>query len=243
MNFLYFIEHGAGPMNRFELAAAGLGHLDAKGLVFRGITGNGPDGAAGCLIADKTLKPSETTYKPDSQVWTQSITGKFWIGYWADSPPAEADLRRETMVMGHEVAINEGLWMIPAARCFPAGTALPMVMTLRADGSMGYAAAPKFKALSESAERLWMDFLDASGVTQDDAESRTALTPRQRYDLALAALGVNYRVTADEANVLGLMTTDSVRQIQRALIDMPTVEAAMAAEAEKKNAADGSTGT
>ncbi len=243
MQFLYFIENGHWPMERKAMAELGLGHLDSAKLTSRGVAGNGPAGAAGVLLADNRIKPSDIAYKPEQQVWSQSISGKFWLGYWSDSPPAETDLRRETMVLGHEVVINEQSWMIPTARLFPAGTQLPLVMTLRADGSMGYAVAPKFRTLSESAERLWMDFLAASGVTESQDDSRLTMTARDRYDLTLAALGVNYRISPDEANALGLMTTDSVRQIQRALIDMPTVEAALKAETEKKNAAAGSTGT
>lgn len=218
--FLYLIDpvdHGA---SQEKLDAIGLGHLPPSGtLITRGMM-SGPDHRRCTMIADGRCKPDRMNWRPKEQTWKQAENKKFWIGFWNDRKPTEADLRRESMLDGYDIQLGDGgKWRIPIARLYPAGTCLEQTMIL-SDGVCKYEVIEKHLQFSRRVEALWDDFQIQAGWKEGDYK----LEDPQRYELAAEALKLNYFAGIDEVNMLRLLTTRTIRKALAAILDVPHME-------------------
>ena len=131
---LYYVpgkQHGLKPD---DLKALGLEDLFPPGtMVSRQVTGNGPDGSSGMILADgSTFSAAEESligYYPEARphptgIWQRWMPmanhkAKPWIGFFPDSMPRPIDLQRPAglMLPGHKVFLADGQeWIIPVAR-------------------------------------------------------------------------------------------------------------------------------
>lgn len=204
------------PLGTLGLAAVFTG----RGLEQRG-TEAGPAGAGTVFRpqradADEPLLGCWPASDPDparAQTWEDTGKG-YWLGHWPAAPPMPADLVRPDLIDGHPVRLGDGNdWLIPVARVFPAGSRLPMRLTLGPDGWEG-AVLPAYADLSRRAGEFWEFLLAAEG----DSIALARWIP-----LAVDALAVNYHLNDRGASHLGILTNQNILTILGALVDTPSL--------------------
>jgi len=217
--FIYAIP-GTGLASESKIKKAGLeGLFGPESPSQRPIT-TGPGGKSCILVS--TIKPKQLLFKPGEQNWAESLSGKYQVGFYVNEPPGPGDLARPTQLAGHEVELGDGnKWLVPVCRIIPGGSTLPKTLLLGKDGEVMTEDLPKYAEFSAMVERLWADFLGETGKDEKDYQSEMPVT--ERMQLAIKALGWNYRVTADEVNALKLITTQHLYQVLNAIIDLPTL--------------------
>jgi hypothetical protein len=185
------------------------------------------------------VKP-DLRYRRDAQAWRECADGKYWVGWEIERSPRPCDLARKEMIDGHNVLLgDEQEWLIPVARLFWGGTALPQSLILGPGGKVVTEALPEFAGLSADAEKVWAKF-SAERLAQGDEgpqEDAPSLTVDEGFRIAVAALSLNYAIGPNEVAALRLLTTANYREILQALIDVPTLVRVSLemAEASKKN--------
>lgn len=220
--FVYYLP-GLTAVNRVDLERVGLWDRLPR-FAFRAPV-SGPDGGNGAMVATCS---AACRYQESEQEWRDA--GGYWVGWTPGTAPGPADLERGQLVGGHWVRLSDGRdWLVPVARAFPAGTALPERLILGPTGEVVTERLPEYAALYAGAERAWGLFVAQASPedAEDDGEPWTLI---EQMDLAATALGVNYRVTRLEVAALGLLTTRNVGEVCAALIDLPTI-----LDAAKKN--------
>ncbi len=217
--FLYFVP-GKKHVDDKVLEEAGIKAIGkAEGLSFIGIE-RGPEGESGILFlagpVSSDRKAPRIGYYPAQQTWQSCNHGKFWLGYETSHRPEPADLVREEMIAGHQVTLADGHdWMVPLARVFPKGTALPQALVLGPDGELVTESLPQFAKLSQDAERVF-EWHIGEDVTMNLQEA---------WDAAIRALAQNYRLDKWEVSMLRLLTDANVTETLLALIDGPEIKA------------------
>lgn len=248
--FLYFVPglKGLSPTDRL---AVGLDEvLAGTPLAVGQLTGGGPDGQAGVVAAvdadadHADGEQPEVAYRASAQTWERAPNGKFWIGIETAKPPRPVDLQRPTILPGYWCAMQDGSrWIVPVARHFDAGTALPSSLYLGDNGQVVTGAVlARFAALSAAAERAWGVFRAEMGLLDKDEKPPRELSERDSWDIAIEAIRTNYRVGHAEASFLGkrgaFLTTEAIAWVLRALFDWQGWAEAETArqEAERKKA-------
>jgi hypothetical protein len=182
----------------------------------------GPGGENGKIY---TNGKGRTGYYPDDQVWDEVAIDKadsYWLGIDGDTL-APADLERDELIAGHLVTLEDGHdWLIPVARCFPAGTNLPEALILGPGGELVSEILPRFAKFAGDAERVYEALGDGEDMSLTDG-----------WDIAVRALSLNYHLDRHEVSFLKLLTTTNMTMILRAIIDYPTIEVAI--ERHKKD--------
>lgn len=219
--FLYFLP-GRRDVSRDSVESAGITAVDDLSSVSFCETERGPDGGAGIIFAvePKTEggKLPKVGYYPKTQQWQSFNKGKYWIGYVQALPPFPADLRKTEVIDGHHAMLDDGNdWLIPIARVFGTGSALPQSLILGPDGELVTESMPAFSKLSKQAERVFSAWLD-------DGED---LTLQECWNIAVIALQQNYRLSGPEISLLKLLNTNNVQTVIGHLIDMPTIREAV----------------
>ncbi len=171
----------------------------------------GPEGLRGTMNGYE-----RALYRPEEQVWVSCSGGSYWIGIWDSERPAPSELRRETFLAGHGVRLGDGNeWTVPVARRFSGGTLLEQRMTLDDGGDPLLEVVDSQRHLYDVACGVYDSLTDVGTFSMDD---------REVIEIAVEALGVNYRVNGVlAANVLGLFTTSNLSEILYALVDWPTL--------------------
>lgn len=261
--FLYFVEGFNGNPQRL-FAPLGLRDVFGDDSGYVGPAGDalGPDGLRGRLFGlARDVTPDRAKFDAAAQTWRRAAPPRgtkgqgdeetagdaagvdsaarhgLWIGFWNDDRPTAAQLARDEQIAGHRVRLGDGGdWLVPTARVFPLGTRLPESLVLGPDGELVREAIPRFARISRMAEQVWAD-LETMGQGGE-------ITLREGWDIAAAALSVNYRVGINEVSALGLLTTANLFHMRGpsvlgAFVDWPAVMKAMGAQ--KKTAADSET--
>ncbi len=250
--FLYFLP-GAASANARILQTAGLADvLTGATLDTRGVSGSGPSGSQGIMLAPKLggsffgpPPPSLGTmpkigYFRETQEWQEAPGGKYWLGRETAEPVLPADLARNEMIGGHLVKLaDEKQWLIPVARAFPHGIVLPQALRLGPDGELVGDTLPKYIGFSKRAERLWDVWNAAMKELEAGKTPEPQLDVQEQWDITAEALAINYRINAMGMSMLGLINigTPVLWKILQAIIDVPTIlaeAAAMADDGEKK---------
>ena len=149
---------------------------------------------------------------------------RFWLGRPREDRLTPADLARPKLQLGADVVLADGhVWHVPIAR------QLPQLLGLNDAGEWTGVVVPQYRAFYDAAWAA-LDWLapDETGVCRVDAQ--------QGADFAAAALSINYRINRDVASFLGLLTSESIFEVSRAVIEFDAIVAAGAA-AQKKTAA------
>lgn len=206
-----------------ELRGMVVGMGPAEDVIFDG-NGQVWERIPGALDGDRTLNDNDTGY---------------WIGYWHNRKPVPEDLQRAEMISGHEVVLADGhRWLVPVARSFAPGTALPQYMTLGPDGKIVYEVREEYRALFDRADVLASEVYRPRPEEELKDGIAVTVAPEERFLLALEALAVNYRLAVPEVNALRLFDTAALQRILDALIDFPSFIELAAQFAEKEERAD-----
>jgi len=249
--FLYYLPDLGKPATREDAAKAGLGYAFEKARSFAQCGCNsGPDKRPGHVVADATsLTDRRVGYYPDKQTWHRiprfvSESG-VWVGYYTDAPPTPADLARPRQLQGHLVELADGnKWLIPVARAFEITgddirpvISLPQRLTLDDEGQWTESAIEARWQYLWDIGQGWLDTVmgvapggDADGESVDGKV--IDLTIAGLADSAVSILQANYRVSAAEVSMLGLLNRDVLAHVLNAVIDMPTFAAWQSKKAE-----------
>lgn len=235
---LYYIPDTVASKASDPVAAAGLDYAFGPSRATRECH-RGPDGWRGLLMGQPG---AEVKYDPDEQTWTRMPGGVAWFGFASAAPPGPDDLARPDMLPGHPVVLGDGhAWTVPVARALaveggiPSGyyCALPSTFRLNDAGTweVGDVVA-KHRRLWETACRCADALL---GAEQAEGGGGVAFALDDEIDAAVVALAANYRLSRAECAALGLITSENLGAIVGALLDLPTLEAAL----KKKQGAAG----
>ena len=239
--FLYFIPT-LQSASKEDISKAGLNPVfGSSSFDFRS-TSLGPTKKSGAIIVIKSSNPEAKTpqvgYFPEKQDWQESMSKKFWIGKEKENPPKPIDLQRKELIDGHLTRLEDGNeCLVPAARIFPQGTTLPQSLILGPNGELVQEILPKFAQLGKKADELWIEFQREQGMLpKENAAEPIGL--KARWDIAIAALAVNYKIGQDEVSFLRILTTENLSRILAAIIDIPVLISVVKAskEAFKKKA-------
>jgi hypothetical protein len=195
----------------------------ALGRIGRKEPASGPDGRTGALVA---TCPGSAEYFPEFQRWVRhSGTPEMGVMLGIDTSqrPKPADLVRETVHPGHLVTLGDKQeWEIPVARLAGGGSGLPRRRVVKDDGTRAWEVEGAFRGLSDFADKVYALYNGEAVTIPDDEADR----------MCGEALSVNYRIHELEMLAMGLLTNTALRQILRALLDVPTIE--RIADSEKK---------
>jgi hypothetical protein len=207
----------------------------ADAVTFNPLMHDGPGGSQGtifaCLPGGMAIDGFDVDYKPDRQTWLQAEGG--WLGWYTDNPPTEASLRRERLIEGYGVRLNDDCeWTAPVIRGFTQARKVRLPVTVGRDGSgmRTMTVKTEYERFPVIAEKLW-----------DLQFSRVSMTVGECLDAAAILLSLNYQIGPVEADALGLFEmTDTLQQsanwwgILHASYDWPLItEALGTAEADE----------
>jgi len=169
----------------------------------------------------------------EGSIGTQRV--KIVVGMWEDWRPGERDLMRARVREGYRVELGNGEeWLVPVLKYATGRSGLPEELRVTSEGKLERKPRVEYAGLCARAERYWEALLAIAGGAR--AES-VILSDAEGYLLACEALGLNYRVTRAEVNLLGLLNDVADRQTLGqavyAAVDGPGLEAF--ASALKKN--------
>ena len=249
--FLYYLP-GLQAGHEHAIAEAGLLYAltktDQFDLSWRGC--KGPDGGSGQLVTcgptgTQTDDPGTFGYFPDRQVWESCERGRFWLGFDSADPPGPGDLVKPRIIGGYRVKLDDDReWVMPLVRRADLSTELPQAMVLDPEsGEVKYRPLPDYAAITVDAERVWQQLRheDAEYVREQETLPNEVFTPQPGplddladwFRIATRALALNYRVGPWEVSALKLISTSTVREAVGAIIDLPAINAMIAAA--KKN--------
>ncbi len=200
MHFLTFIPD-CSP-NQIEDRAKAAGLVDLLGGHNAVVWQNGPNGAAGVVIAHLT-EPAKSRhdYSPSEQEWVpsvQKIDGKplYYVGFWTKEEPKENELRRHYTQAGPLVQFGTSRWKLPT----------PDTVDARAvyadDGSMRWETIRQFSWMCDEAKQIHEEYLREFGVR----EMVFRVEPSVQINWLLKLLRVNYRLLPEVAVRLDMWT-------------------------------------
>lgn len=234
---LYYIP-GRSHASLADAAELGLEYAFEQDLSPRRVTGSGPDGGQGLIVADAARVP-DIGYYPDRQEWIK-IPGSpvgAWVGRYTDLEVQPEDLARLELLPGHPVRMGDRQeWQVPTARAWSAGgespswyEALPHRAGLDEEGKwvMGQ-VAERYRQLWETAADYWDKFWSAAGTAEpvdvagQEEGCRISFDFEGMADAAVVVLAANYRLDRAEVALLGLLEQQTPEEILNAAIDWPT---------------------
>ncbi len=247
--FLYFIP-GAAAAAGEQLAELGLGEVLSGGFT-HGAVDSGPDGP-GVLVASSVGPHTPLRYRREAQRWVpirpDGEQVGWWLGWEKEIPPGPAGLLRAEALDGPELTLGDGrLWRIPRAKRFVVGegllAAVPLRETLTDDGQAELVVPDPYRALWAAAEEVWDDCIrsqhEAAGESDGyeppaDYEPPEPMSGERAVEIVRLALATNYRLGRWEIRALGLVATDAIAPVLRAIADLDGFEEMVAAETAKK---------
>lgn len=197
-------------------------------------TTTGPDGTGGMVVTfnvrGERLHPAfntDQTWIPTDQAW--------YVGVNKAERPGPDDLARARVIEGHLVELLDGKrWELPICRSVVRGSTLPKRLSLNADGkSIARVELDEYVELCSKAEKFFGQFYAAMQAATAEQQSQSFEWDEvELYTTASEALGVNYRVSRWEVELLGLFSDEKMFEVLKAITDVPSIEAA--GEALKK---------
>lgn len=228
--FLYYIPGHQGPLKLADLRRAGLGYAfeSERFSVGECMPGTGPDGTAGAVVSAGDV-PTIGIDLPN-QTWQKIPGSECWAGMAKNDPPGPQDCERKKMLPGEFVECgDEQNWVAPVAVAMSepeeAGSLpswhspLPRVFGVNDDGGWTEGdIVARYRPLWDAA----MQCMGALGKGADEVEEdqdEMAFDLTNQLDAALLSLSTNYRIGLVEANMLGLFSTQTMKDVLLALVD------------------------
>lgn len=221
--FLYFVPSGGEVPKSLDYAFERQPNT-------REIVADGPGGQSGKLLFGPEWADFAQLagFDSDSQVWQQSESGDYWLGYRKDLRPTPRTLKRSKQLPGQMVRLEDGNdWLIPVARgvneALQGTCRLPQRFERRDGQWVPGDVVDKFTRLWQITQEWWnvlspMIF-GGSGdfVIQLDDEA----------SWCVEILATNYRVGVDEVSMLGLLSDEAATGILTALVDFDAIKKKM----------------
>ncbi len=175
---------------------------DTRGMFCTWLTGN-PD-------VDPALE-----YNPDNQRWVFSEDETFWLGIPLDRPPVPRELAHRNPIEGRNVEMADGMeWLIPQDEHLP--------MTYDRNEFRQWVGKPKpaYKSIADRCEAIRDAMFEALGINHlhrsEDLDPQNFSPTTQVFpvhdglELLCDMMALNYRVTNEIANELGLFDKQSM---------------------------------
>jgi len=194
--------------------------------------GRGPGDLAGTILCYQTPDgeiPGRVGFYRAEQTWTPVGDGSLlWIGTNPAAPPTAADMRRPRQFTGYKLTLADTHeWLVPVIRRIDGSTELGTDLIWDAAGRLIEPIKDRYRAYWEhSAEVL-------AWFTAEDGFNGAAFNKARALELAVEAVGLNYRYGRAEQNALRAIDGLNYLSVLMATIDWP--KAAAIAEAEKKS--------
>lgn len=242
--FLYFVPSDRPQLSPQDLKACGLGYLGLRANPTAKGT-KGPDDKVG-LIFDGN--GGSASYKPDQQTWQAGPDGKYFVGRVNNEPaPGPVDLQKKRFVAGDTVEMAGERWTIPICLSITRGSTLPRALAIGPDGKTWHLQSlPEFLSLCTAADKVWTAYESAlrkaGGQMTGGDKKPDIMTLAEAADYAVQALEVNYRLGHLEVSSLGLLTTETCRDVLDVMVDWRSV-VDVAQEPEKKSDTPDTSGT
>lgn len=163
----------------------------------------GPESKIGQLICWR--KPGINQpfhFNETEQTWIPAVAngpdgegqGRYWVGFWNDSPPSPEDLERPHCELGSSVDLGDGnSWMVPCVHNFAKD------LIRDDDGSWKFEIQRKHQA-SWNAAQQWMNRL------RDNSEFAFS----ELADFVESYLRLNYRLLTEVSSQLRLFSTQNL---------------------------------
>lgn len=232
-DILYFLESATGaaisPEDTRAFSAVAPDGFSAQ---FR--VEEGPGGVAGILLGTEAAFTARAVeYSKDRQKWEEwgEAGGKrVWCGCWTDSRrPAPEALTRPVIVEGLLVKLEDGNnWIVPRVR-YSTGvlagiSALPAAVTVGRDGRIQGRTMDRYRVLEDAGLEAW-------SLVNDP----TKANPDRLLQIAVYALGVNYRIGGAEVGLLQILTIDTAWNVVAAMVEIDLLQLLRASlDAQKK---------
>jgi hypothetical protein len=205
-SFLYHIPDLSRTPNDDDLTSCGLLYLERVGYV--GQLTAGPSERPGVVFCG----PGEGTrsrYEKDSQTWEQ-CGDRLWIGFDRSSVPTPQDLARTKQLKGETVKTDVGEWLVPIARSF-----------IEQDGALRYVVELPQKLRFIDNEWQRDNVVERYAPLWEMAEEAYSqdITLARAGEIAVAALQANYSIGNVEADILGILSDETLPSIVGALND------------------------
>lgn len=197
----------------------------------------GPGDRPGVIVIDeRSMDRAAAKYRPTLQTWhpCRRADGEPvpWVGWYTDEPPTASELVRDPMLPGADVVMPDGdRFHAPTARRWDEfdgrllwSCSLPQSLARDATGVW----VPRGPVAKYA--RLW-DLLTGFVTARELAIAQASDSGVVMFDfpavndLAIAVLGINYRIGADELEARGLWTQDVRDAVIRVALDDATREA------------------
>jgi len=222
--FLPDVPHAAlvgpdGSLSRTLLRSRGLDeifadvqsiHVDCAVNV---LSGRGPGDRSGVILCyqgrDGQL-PRRLGYYPDEQAWLEVGDGRYWLGHDTADPPTADDLQRPgRRHPGYFLDSDCGRWVVPVIRRPDDTTDLPR--DLYQDLRTGELHQPLKAAYHDYWEETG-EVLAFLRLKEDpgDEPRRVEIPMARALDLAVRALGLNYRFGQAEQALLRVIDADNL---------------------------------
>lgn len=185
-------------------------------------TAAGPGDAPGAMLTPviPEAPPPRIGFYPAVQTWTKvAAEPELWIGLDRDYPPRPDDLARPRVFPGHPVVLADGqTYQVPVIRSPLGGrSSLPRQLYHDPAGVLILQVRPEHEVLWAASGRVWDAFFEP--------DSAGTMTYSEILGHTLAFLGLNYRYGPREQSALRLVDTDNWREVMKAAVDWPAVEA------------------
>lgn len=203
----------------------------------------GPSGKPGLIIVDAELSKTPVKYDQSGQTWVQSLDTDAWIGYVGKTPPRVHALARRQRLPGKPLKLASGETLqIPIAQRYVESND-QLYTSVALPQSLGRDPETKQwvpKTIVGTYRALW-DHLTAY-IEAQEAALRTADVEDGEsvwfhyeglHQLIIAAINANYRIAADEIELLGIYD----QSLQTRIIDILTDRETRDAWVKKKLAA------
>lgn len=203
MHYQLFIPECDKPLGtpQAALESLGLGDFVAG---HEGISTAGPEENRGILYCwRKAATPNSLHYNGSQQTWIPAIPngeggegkGRYWVGFWNDSPPTPDDLQRKHATYGKAVTLNDGkAWVFPVVEDFTRD-----LIRSPDDGSWRAHVKEEHSACFFEAKK-WAGIIDGG----------TPFNFAELADFVERTLSLNYRLVPEVASFLKLFDTENV---------------------------------
>lgn len=232
MSFLYYLPGPSdGPMTKEKIEAAGLGYALEGSIPAPWDIAKGPDNGEGRILrfdVPEGIEEVPAVYEPGNQIFQKSTNGKFWIGIWNGKKPGPLALLRKEPLGGHPVKLADGNeWFVPVGRPDSSKLTLPRILRRMGDSVAG-TIPQRYHWLCDDARAMYDDCFGGlihsirEGGEQIPENVKVKSEPmpyREAFDICCRALSCNYRVTADEIELLELLDTDNIVTIGQTICD------------------------
>jgi len=171
-------------------------------------------GSIVCYHDSQNSVPPRFGFFPDQQTWHAIDDGSLlWIGLHNDNPPTPAELQRSKVFRGYEMELGDGnTWQIPVIRRpTDLWTALPQSQYIEGG------------KLVQSLKAAYRSYWDHSAEVADGFIAGKEFTVIRAHELAVEALGLNYRFGPNEQKILGIVDSENYIALLSYTIDLPHV--------------------